>query len=167
MGLQLGTVVGGYGISVSRGGEEIFVSIGVLCSCRISVCIHNATHSLLHNKRLNYSRSFSTWPFWTECAADLIESTNWGEGYRSCVGYNKALVTVHHHPLFDNAAATTTPLSAMFLLMRSREARLKSFARRAEYLHTSSCDRAACCQQDIYDATSGRFSTAPIYYHED
>jgi hypothetical protein len=72
-----------------------------------------------------YCPCCSTWQFSTECAVDLFAPTKGDNECRMCMGYNRALLTVHRSlpPSFNAAATTAQQLVTIHLRMRNRVAR--------------------------------------------
>jgi hypothetical protein len=68
----------------------------------------------------NYRPCYYTWSFSTQCAVDLVKSTNWDKDCGVCMGCNRDLLLPHR------TATTALLILATFLLMRKPETRLKS-----------------------------------------
>jgi hypothetical protein len=55
---------------------------------------------------------FLTWPFSTYCAVDVVESAYCVKGSKVCLGYNRALVTVRHHPPVPQCSCRHCPATS-------------------------------------------------------
>jgi hypothetical protein len=84
-------------------GRWILLSFIAWCSL-----LDDQSSLVLRSSCSGYAYVSETWPFSTECAMDLFESTNW-EGCGVCMGYNRASIEVRNSP-FHSAAANTVPL---------------------------------------------------------
>jgi hypothetical protein len=81
---------------------------------------------LYYISTVTYSPYFYSWPFATECAMDLVESTNWQGSCRTCVGYYRNLQCVTLR--FSNTTQVQPPppvVLTILLLMRKAEATSK------------------------------------------
>jgi hypothetical protein len=87
-------------------------------------CHENVLSEICIKTEPNYSQSFLTWPFSTECAVDKEEFTNRHKDCRIYMGYNRSLVTVIPQCSCRHFSAICCYISPV-LLMRSPEARLK------------------------------------------
>jgi hypothetical protein len=76
---------------------------------------------------------FQTLPLSTECAAHLVESTDWDRDCSVCMGYNRALVIMFHTPLYNVLATTALLLLAILLLTSNQKPDLRMWPENMSY----------------------------------